>query len=105
GCKTYTAGPYDGGSDQAGAAGARGDATSDGAAGTGGTAAPMIDAIPDESRPLDAMIDTPSDTTSDVSADGVVDTGPDLSKIAPPRLIAPLSTATVTSRRPLLHWV
>ncbi len=97
-CKTYTAVPYDGGSDQTSETISKGDAVSDGAPGTGGTDAAGIAAA-------DAMVDVPADLTPDGSTDAVVDTGPDLSKIAPPRLIAPLSTATVTSRRPLLHWV
>jgi len=105
GCKTYTAVPYDGGSDRTADTGATGDAASEGGTGTGGADASMDTAAPDGSHSPDGTIDAPLDTTGGGSADAAVDTGPDLSKIAPPRLIAPLSTATVTSRRPLLHWV
>jgi VCBS repeat protein/FG-GAP repeat protein len=106
GCKTYTVAPNDGGSDASLEASATGDAPSDGTRGTGG--APALDAGADSAP--DGSLDTtsrPDVTTANDAAvvDAVADGGPDLSKIAPPRLIAPLSTATVTSRRPLLHWV
>lgn len=103
-CKTYTVAPNDGGSDLASDVAATGDAPADGSFGTGGAGgAPALDAGGDSSP--DGSPDTPREAAVDASADAVVDAGPDPTKIAPPRLIAPLSTATVTSRRPLLHWV
>jgi len=111
GCKTYTAVPYDAGIDLASDGSANGDSPSDGSRGTGGS--PALDAGADSG--LDSPTDTTSgpdvatDTTHDAAGDAIVDvlvdSGPDLTKIAAPRLIAPLSTATVTSRRPLLHWI
>jgi len=105
GCKTYTAVPYDGGSDLGSDVRSTSDAPAD------GDVAPNDTGIdtgqdqgtgPDQGLPVDGLADS---TGGDAAADGAVETGPDLTKIAPPRLIAPLSTATVTSRRPLLHWV
>ncbi len=104
GCKTYRAVLDDGGSDLANDVGAASDAPPDvgtGGDGAGGGGGGGVDAAADVSPTPDAAADAPRDTVTDAMGD----TGPDLSKIAPPRLIAPLSTATVTSRRPLLHWV
>ena len=104
GCKTYTAVPYDAGNDLAGDGSASGDAPSDGSRGT--SDAPAIEAGPPALEAgTDGSTDTTRDAAVDASVDTVVDSGPDLTKVAAPRLIAPLSTATVTSRRPLLHWV
>src|SRR5579863_266230 len=71
----------------------------------------------------DAAADAPADTSADVSPDGTEpseaappgddsgpavdaadDGGPDPGSILPPRPIAPLSTATVTSHVPFLRW-
>jgi hypothetical protein len=67
----------------------------------GADRAAIPDAAPDGA--VDAPADIAGDSRADASSDA--DAPPDLSNIAAPRLIAPLSTATVTSRRPLLHWL
>ncbi len=108
GCKTYTAVPYDGGTDLASDVRTTGDAPPDGTVGTND--APAIDLeLPTTEAGADSApdnsTDAPRDAAADAVGDAVVDSGPDLTKIAAPRLIAPLSTATVTSRRPLLHWI
>jgi hypothetical protein len=53
--------------------------------------------------------DAPMDTRSDAVRDAPVDSSPeapphDASAVGAPRPIAPLSTATVTSQQPTLHW-
>ena len=111
GCKTYRAITHDGGDALAldgGSESAAVDTTEDRLASS--------DAISNSDAPADIVNGGPADAASDpgafldVASDALGDTSsdspssPDSSGIAAPRLISPLSTATVTSRRPLLRW-
>ena len=66
----------------------------DGADGSGSDA--VIESV--DSAPNDAIV---SPDTSDVPDGSDADSGND---IPPPQLVAPLSTATVTSQQPTLRW-
>src|SRR5579863_4141342 len=59
---------------------------------------------PKDGKPLDAGVPRP-----DAGHDGGVDAGPPdgavVADLPAPRLIAPLSTATVTSQQPTLRWI
>jgi hypothetical protein len=96
GCKKYVAIPYDGG-DDIGRIDA--DSTAADSLPDGGVDHPnLADAPP---RVFDGSTEQGLDGSDGVDADACATS----CSPPPPRLIAPLSTATATSRRPLLHWM
>jgi hypothetical protein len=90
--------------DQRGTAGQGGSMPSGGRGGGAGPVDASADTSADTALRLDASGEVAADTRVDVPA---VDAATDAisSDVGTPRLIAPMSTAVVTSKRPTLRWV